>query len=104
VDRVACLGAVDRDVRDPVALLVQHLRHDSSSLDAGGRADRMLRPNRRVLPTRSLERARSGGLFPSMTGSRQAIPKSFCRSEVAMATLRTTKAGRWRPGTAVTST
>ena len=57
----------------------------------------MLRPNRRVLPTRSLERARSGGLFPSMTGSRQAIPKSFCRSEVAMATLRTTKAGRCRP-------
>src|SRR3954447_1177335 len=28
-----------------------------------GRPDRMLRPNRRVLPTRSLERARFGGLF-----------------------------------------
>ena len=77
VDRVPRLRAVDRHVRDPVALLVEHLRHGFSSLDAGG-TDRMLRPNRRVLPTRSLEieGARPGGLLRRRHGarSREELP------------------------------
>src|SRR3954453_12889936 len=39
-----------------------------------GRPDRMLRPNRRVLPTRSLERARPGGLF--LAGKTLAFERS----------------------------
>src|SRR5581483_4316725 len=45
-----------------------------------GRADRMLRLNRRVLPTRSLERARSGGLFQRVAASQAADDRLSRRS------------------------